>query len=114
MEEANKELSYCGFNCEFCPIYHASLNKNDEEIKIYLNLKYDDNTKDYYCLGCVNSNSKHLSFCEIKKCAESKGEASCGYCKSFPCSKLDMITEETRKHLEELRDQKNNELDNNQ
>lgn len=101
-----KELSYCGFNCAMCPVYTASVNKNDEEIRIFLSLKEEDDPKEYYCLGCVNSNSRHLSFCEIKKCAESKHELSCGYCDKFPCNKLDAISEETRKHLEELRDKK--------
>lgn len=98
-----KELSYCGFNCEMCPVYHASVNKNDEEVRLFLNLKEEDDPKEYYCLGCVNSNSKHLSFCEIKKCAESKKNASCAFCKSFPCSRLDNISSETLEHLKELR-----------
>ena len=68
-----------------------------------LNLKEEDDPKEYYCLGCVNSNSKHLSFCEIKKCAESKKNASCAFCKSFPCSRLDNISSETLEHLKELR-----------
>ena len=65
--------------------------------------KEEDDPKEYYCLGCVNSNSKHLSFCEIKKCAESKKNASCAFCKSFPCSRLDNISSETLEHLKELR-----------
>ena len=103
----NKELSYCGFNCEMCPIYSASVNKNDEEIKMFLNLNNNDNPKDYYCFGCVKSNSKHLLFCEIKKCAENEKLSTCAYCNNFPCKKLDAITEETFNHLKDLRDKKN-------
>ena len=104
MEE--KELSYCGFNCKLCPIYSASLEQNDELIKMFLNLGDEADPKEYYCLGCVNSNSKHLAFCEIKKCAEKEELSTCAYCNKFPCSKLDLITEETKKHLEELRNKK--------
>ena len=102
-----EELSYCGFNCAICPVYTASIDKNDELIKIYLSLTDDKDPKDYYCFGCVKSNSKHLEFCEIKKCAESKKQTSCAYCTMFPCNKLDMITNETMEHLKELR-KKNN------
>lgn len=97
-----KELSYCGFNCELCPIYNATIKENDAEIKMFLNLKDDDNPKDFYCKGCTVSNGKHLGFCEIKKCAGKEELNTCAFCSNFPCNKLDVITEETRKHLEEL------------
>ena len=103
------ELSYCGFNCALCPVYLASRDKDNKLVRLYLNLDEklsDEEVREYYCFGCVNSNSRHLTFCEIKKCAEKEKKESCAFCNNFPCEKLAYITEETKEHLIKLRDSK--------
>ncbi len=75
------ELAYCGLHCEECPVYLATVNKDDEKQKL-LAKEYSTDTctfskEDMICLGCHSDtvSEKMCGDCEHRTCglaAESK------------------------------------------
>lgn len=67
------ELAYCGLNCNECPIYLASVEK-DTAKQIVLAKEYSTDAckfseEDMFCLGCHSNtlSEKMCGDCEIRK-----------------------------------------------
>ena len=56
------------------------------------------------CFGCCDKETVNMmcKTCEIRKCAKEKEILNCGYCKEFPCNKLNHISLKTRQYLEQI------------
>jgi len=103
------DLSPCGFNCNNCPLYLATINKDIKKIKEILFLANDYNVdlnKDG-CLGCLNkdSHNKMIDSCYIKNCTINKNIDSCSKCNNFICDYLKSnASEKSISNLLKLRD----------
>ncbi|MBE7003236.1 MAG: DUF3795 domain-containing protein [Ruminococcaceae bacterium] len=58
-----KQLGKCGYYCGQCPSLLAK-----------------------ECAGCVSGNERGV--CYTRDCVLEKGILSCGYCKDFPCRRI--------------------------
>jgi hypothetical protein len=115
----NSMMSYCGLDCDTCPIHRATLESNKEAQSLMrveiarlcreqygVNYKPEDITG---CDGCRRDNGRLFAgcmTCEIRKCASGKGIENCAYCAEYACEKLEvfLIKELTAKtHLDEIR-----------
>ena len=97
----NEIISYCGLNCQTCPIYLATreTDKKRKEETIY---KIIDKCKELYgldykfedindCDGCKSESGRLFfvcSYCEIRKCAIEKKVENCAYCNEYACDNL--------------------------
>ena len=63
----NRYVAYCGIDCSQCPQYQNSCPDG--------------------CLGitCVD----YCGQCEVRKCGMDRQSVNCGYCKIYPCQKLE-------------------------
>lgn len=101
-------LSYCGYDCEKCPVYKATESKNLELLKAIVitpgisNL--DQTIENLGCFGCCDKKTVNVMCekCPIRICALNKNIINCGYCNNFPCEKLSHISEQTKKLLMEI------------
>ncbi len=85
-------LAYCGLNCEECPVFQATQNR-DEVHKRWLAAEYSCEelcftTKDMTCYGCHSEQrleSRMCQGCVVRTCASSHGVENCGHCPDYPC-----------------------------
>lgn len=104
-------ISFCGINCDECPIYIATL-KGDNRLKAALarDLTVEGcifRIEDINCTGCLqpaNCNRKMKGNCEIRRCALRHEIANCGECAEYPCSILDKYLEKNSKQRQVLDD----------
>jgi hypothetical protein len=102
-------ISYCGLLCNECPIFIATVEKNELE-KEKLAREYSTDScqfskEDMNCYGCFweeNKNSKMCGNCAIRICAEVKGVKNCGYCSEYPCSHIDTHVPEGSENRQRL------------
>ena len=104
----NTHIAYCGYDCTKCPVYIATKNKNIELLKqivITPGISLENQTVEALgCLGCCDKDNVNVmcKTCAIRTCSKEKELLNCGYCKEFPCSKLNHISLKTRQYLEEI------------
>jgi len=87
-----KKLSFCGMECEKCPLYEATV-KNDQDALRELAIACSTENKifqmeDMCCLGCwtkENDFSKMCKDCEIRNCGKQQLVLNCGECVQYPC-----------------------------
>jgi hypothetical protein len=95
-------VSYCGLNCQTCPIYLATRQENKEErarmradiVKLCkdhygINYKVEDISD---CDGCHTEGERLFSSskdCPIRTCAREKALENCAYCTEYACGKLE-------------------------
>ncbi len=111
----NKVIAVCGLDCAACPAYIASMN-NDDELrkktaaewsKAY---NFECKPEMVNCHGCLATDGVqigHCAECGMRKCAVSKGMATCASCGEYAaCSQLAdffKAAPEAKKNLDALR-----------
>lgn len=90
------QWSFCGLNCEECPVYQATRNQ-DRAHQVWLAAEYSSESSwyspsDMTCQGCHSQQrleSKMCQACALRKCASSRVRQTCAECAEFPCSLID-------------------------
>jgi hypothetical protein len=117
--EIHKLIGYCGLVCAGCPIYWATLEK-DEGKKAKMRNAVARMCRERYgmplnpedvtdCDGCRAQTGRLFSKCvncEIRKCARLKKIESCAFCGEYACERLNKFFEtdpEARTRLEMIR-----------
>ena len=112
-------ISYCGLACNTCPIYLATIER-DELRKQQLRKSIAKQCAEQYnlklhleditdCDGCRANTGRLFSGCiecEIRKCAIEKKIKTCAFCSDYACEKLEkhfLLDPEVRKRLEQIR-----------
>ena len=114
----NEDPAYCGLECLTCPIYLATIEKNqDEQVKMRLEIAeecsrlYGKNykTEDIGdCDGCKAKRGRLFAGCrncKIRECAILKNIPNCAYCDDFACDelrKLFVLDPEAKTRLEKI------------
>jgi len=94
------KVSYCGLLCQGCPIYWATVEKDEvlkEKMKVEIakmsNSIYKTNhtSKDITdCDGCLTENGNLYTGCfncQIRNCARAKNLQNCAYCSDYNACK---------------------------
>jgi len=97
----NGIISYCGLDCQACPIYIAT-RETDRTKKEKIINEIIRSCKEHYgvdykyqdindCDGCKSENGRVFfgcSDCKIRRCAIDKGIENCAYCEEYACNNL--------------------------
>ncbi|MBW7989103.1 MAG: DUF3795 domain-containing protein [Planctomycetes bacterium] len=100
----NETIGYCGLNCQGCPIYLATREK-DEEKQYKMREEIAQQIKELYgqeykpeditdCDGCKTEGGRLFSGshnCYMRKCASQKHIENCAYCQEYPCEELEKL-----------------------
>ncbi|HPF51767.1 MAG TPA: DUF3795 domain-containing protein [Draconibacterium sp.] len=102
MKKQKIMLAFCGLQCDTCPIFLATIEKDRSkqlEMRTSIARKCNELYNMQLQLGDVNdcykckSNERSLFTgclkCEIRKCADGRGIESCAFCPDFACSVLE-------------------------
>jgi hypothetical protein len=91
----NKQLAYCGLNCDKCPLFIATANNDNalrektfkEWSKIYADHLegLSVTVKDMSCRGCLSDKDLFIAGanCSIRKCCREKKYATCAECVEY-------------------------------
>ena len=105
-------IAYCGLDCEKCEARIATVKDDDalrrKVARLWSELNPAEITPEMiHCTGCRLPGAKTPysdSLCPVRKCARSRGRATCGGCpETTTCDKLRPVTEnnpEARRNLE--------------
>ena len=108
----DKMIAYCGLICTDCSSYIAT-QKNDLEAKEAEVVKWREmfnkassdieiDTDFVTCDGCLAFEVKlsgHCSVCDVRNCGIEKKVENCGYCKEYPCPKIEKLFDDFSKVL---------------
>ena len=105
----NDLTAICGPSCTMCDAYIASQNNNSAELERIAAewtkaLGQTFTADDIFCDGCRVPGvrlSTYCATCEIRICAQSKGNITCAYCAECPCDKI--VAPVAREALAELK-----------
>lgn len=104
MDKTN--LSYCGYTCEECPIYKATISNDIEALKriYFIGPGKECSIETHGCKGCKSDLTNHMcDTCFIRKCNIDKKIINCAYCDSYPCDYLKAyISSKTRETLDNI------------
>lgn len=116
-------MAYCGLLCDTCPIHLATLETDPaiqrsmrKSIAEICNQQYNMKLKAKEitdCDGCLTNTGRIFQGCldcEIKICAQQKDLENCGWCKHYPCNKLNPVfseDEEARARLDAIKNRIN-------
>lgn len=82
-------LAPCGTNCSVCP-YLMAYKDEDDRLKEKLAKSVRIKPEQVACEGC---NSEIPLFfcnqCQIKRCVQKEGKASCVECEKYPCENIE-------------------------
>ncbi len=83
--------SSCGFDCSNCPLYMATIEK-DEVLRKQIEDKYNIK-KGMECLGCLSDKCASIcENCKIRACCYNKNIKNCGWCDEFfTCKEIQYI-----------------------
>lgn len=88
-------LAYCGFDCETCPVYVATIQK-DAAMQETLAKEYSMQSNlfvaaDMTCEGCKAKviSEKMCRSCALRLCGTEKEVDNCGMCVAYPCEKIE-------------------------
>ena len=115
----NEMMGYCGLNCQGCPIYLATREK-DREKQYKMRAEIAQQIKELYgreykpeeitdCDGCKADSGILFSEshnCYMRKCARQKQIENCAYCHGYPCQELEKLfttDKDARKRLDMIR-----------
>jgi hypothetical protein len=102
-------VAICGFDCRKCPAYKAT-HSNDKTEMERVAAEWSKvagqkmTVNDIICDGCRAPGGRRVVYCascNIRRCAESKGNITCAHCSECPCDKI--TRPEAREALEALR-----------
>lgn len=113
------QVSYCGIECNTCPIHLATLEQDKSRRQILresiarqcselygMDMKLEDITD---CDGCKADTGQLFSGClncKIRKCAGQKNIETCAFCEKYLCKTLGehfLLNPDVRTRLEEIR-----------
>ena len=109
-----KMIAYCGFNCEKCDAYLATINDDqklrEKTAKLWAQLNDVPILPEHInCQGCRADGIKTVfcdNICDIRQCALKKGVVTCGDCSDLErCSTAGKILENDPSALENLKGQ---------
>ena len=90
----DKYISYCGFDCNECPVYVATINE-DSDLRKKTAIEWGEMYKrsfsdeDIVCYGCKSDKLFVLcAKCDFKDCSIEKGIEKCDDCHSYPCDRI--------------------------
>jgi len=108
----NNFIACCGLDCEKCEARLATIN-NDDALRAKVAKEWSELNKVEItppminCTGCRIEGPKTpfcQSLCPIRKCAQTKGFATCGECSEMEhCQTLSMITCHNKQALSNLK-----------
>ena len=93
MEVSTDLLAPCGIDCEVCPVYRATRDKDQKSIKKLIGA-YEGkipglekiSEEDIQCEGCLSENVSIICrTCSVRDCTREKGYSGCHECDDFPC-----------------------------
>jgi hypothetical protein len=107
--DGEKLVAPCGLYCGACPMYLATIEKDDEKVKALLQQfgagRSNFKREDLLCEGCLGG-GQLASFCRkcnLRACAESKPNVKrCSDCAEFPCSKITAFNNDGMLHHSEV------------
>jgi hypothetical protein len=112
-------ISYCGLNCQGCPI-HLATREKDREKQYKMRVEIAQQIKEHYgqeykpedisdCDGCKANSGRLFSGshnCYMRKCARQKNFENCAYCDDYPCEELEKFfttDQDARKRLDAIK-----------
>ncbi len=96
-KQMNKQIAYCGLNCEKCDAYIATKNDDqalrEKSARLWSQLNNATILPEHInCDGCRMEGQKTVycsPLCPIRQCATEKGVETCGQCMEMEtCEKL--------------------------
>jgi hypothetical protein len=107
-------VAYCGVVCSECPTYQVTQNNDNEarsKIAAEWSQRYKMSVKPeaVVCDGCLAVGKRLIGYCnvcEIRKCGMDNKVLNCGYCKEYPCDRLNKvhkISKNARDRLDAIR-----------
>ena len=101
-----KNLAYCGYDCDTCPIYLATINKDLESLKKILKNVDVISIEKNGCLGCKSKLINHMcDSCYIKNCCEKQNINNCGECDKYSCEyTTKYLSDATKKVLDRIKE----------
>ena len=111
---AEKMLAYCGIVCSECPAFIGTQTNNREMLaetaQNWSSPEHKIAPEDILCDGCTTGKRlpRFCAWCEVRKCAQERQVANCGWCDDYPCTKLTGLWEmfkirEARTRLDEVK-----------
>ncbi len=102
-------IAICGPSCAKCPAYIATHSGNRAELKRIADewtksLGRTYSADDIICDGCRVPGGRSTGYCatcNIRLCAESRGNITCAHCTECPCEKI--VSPKARQILEDLK-----------
>lgn len=85
-------LARCGYRCDLCPGYVDNIKSDEDRQRVsdgwfkYIGVRVP--LEEIGCRGCLEKEEPADQDCPVRPCVQEKGLDNCGYCREFPCSKL--------------------------
>jgi len=115
----NTELAFCGLECDTCPIFLATREK-DKDRRFEMRVSIAKFCSEHYgmlmqpeditdCDGCRGSSGRLFTKCRechIRECAAKRNIESCAFCSNYACDYLlDIFVDDkdAQRRLEQLR-----------
>lgn len=91
-------IAYCGLDCKACPGLKATRD-NDDELRAKTAAEWSKmygaeiKPEHINCTGCTvdGPHIPHWDECGIRKCAQTKGAATCAHCSDYACEQLEQF-----------------------
>jgi hypothetical protein len=89
----------CGNDCESCPRYLATQSGDEQSLRevavLWKSVGWRANVVRAEEIACQGCNS--IDWCRygLRECAREHGVQSCGYCREYPCPKVEEMLEQT-------------------
>ncbi|MBM4402294.1 MAG: DUF3795 domain-containing protein [Candidatus Cloacimonetes bacterium] len=104
MDKKEKQIAYCGLDCNKCPAYIATKH-NDDNLREKTAKEWTERYRsdgrdrppvkpeDINCEGCLSSGLVYLHCheCKIRNCAMEKRVKNCKECAEYKCAELDEL-----------------------
>jgi Protein of unknown function (DUF3795) len=112
-----KMVAFCGLNCTGCDAFPANRSRMTLVEKKTAAEKWTElfgrgrtiKPDEMECDGCLSGGGKlwnRCRNCEVRKCGMEKQVKNCGYCRDYPCEKLNeifIIAPTAKANLEKIR-----------
>ncbi|MFX1308786.1 MAG: DUF3795 domain-containing protein [Promethearchaeota archaeon] len=91
IQNEDKMIGYCGYNCYLCAARSDDINLRQKMVDAWRKyLGHEIYTaENVACYGCKSKGDKIADKnCKARPCARDKGLESCAQCDDFPCDKV--------------------------
>ena len=120
----NRGISYCGLNCEACPLYSRTISKAAENLGQLTTMVGFDQMAEFLpemawfkdfkgylkwlkenavCDGCRHKGKQFHKSCELRNCCTERETEFCHECGQFPCTVVDAFDNQAPYFLENLK-----------